>query len=164
MKYLRKFNESKKLVFGQNDEDDDLELVDEDESGFLYLDDSNITGAGTGLFTAIDIEDGELISKYIGEVISDKEAERRIKNGEDQYFMNDPVTGKIFDCKRKEGFAKYSNDAYRTKFRNNAKIALVKKRGKYGIYLQAIRNIKAGSEILTSYGSAYWKKHGKNIK
>ena len=155
MKHLRRFNESKE----EEEIVDEYSLVGGDESTYLYLDESTIPNSGRGLFTTIDIQQGDLIAQYKGELISDKEADRRIKTGNDRYFMNDPISGKIFDCERVECFAKYANDAYNTRFRNNSKIALYKRK----IYLQAIRNIKAGSEIFTAYGASYWKKHGKGL-
>jgi GNAT superfamily N-acetyltransferase len=138
-----------------------LERADYDEIesdiDYLYVDDSQIPNAGKGLFTAIDIEKDEIISKYEGEILSEKEAKRRADIGQDQYFMNLP-SGKILDCQRSECFARYANDASAspTKFRNNSFITM---NNDGEVVLVSNRDIKSGEEIFTGYGRKYWRKH-----
>ena len=133
------------------------------ESDFLYLQVSNIPNAGTGLFTAIKIYKDEVVSIYKGEIITNKEAHSRAASGDDQYFI-DISPARILDCKPVEGFAKYANDAKGREgddFKNNTKITF---KNRKQVCLIATRNIKAGEEILCSYGKEYWKKHGLNGK
>jgi SET domain-containing protein len=128
------------------------------ESDYLYLQTSNIPNAGTGLFTAIKIYKDEVVSIYKGEIITNKEANVRAVAGNDQYFI-DISPARILDSKPVEGFAKYANDAKGREslgIKNNTKIAF---KNKKQVCLIAIRNIKAGEEILCSYGKEYWKKH-----
>jgi hypothetical protein len=129
------------------------------ESDFLYLQASNIPNAGQGLFTAIKIYKDEIISIYTGEVLSTKESNKRAEIGENQYFIT-MLNGKILDSKHTPGFAKYANDAHLSVFKNNAKIAL---NDKNQVCLIATKNISKYTEILTSYGKAYWVAHSKTF-
>lgn len=145
MKYLKAF---------ENYEYDVLELK---ESDYLYTKVSQIPNSGMGLFTSIDINKNEIISKFSGEILSDEEAEKRFLSDDDQYFMSLP-SGEMLDCKRTNCFAKYANDAegIPSKFKNNAFIGL-DDNGE--VVLIAKCNIKSGDEIFTGYGKEYWKRH-----
>jgi len=125
----------------------------------LYIQDSQITNAGKGLFTAIDIYKDEIISFFKGEILTEIEAEKRVKLGNDKYFMN-MLNGSILDAMHSECFAKYANDAEafsKLKFKNNSKITLD---DEDNVCLIATKKIKSGNEIFCSYGAKYWKKHG----
>lgn len=137
---------------------ENYDSLDADEEDYLYVNTSQIPNSGKGLFTSIPIEKDEIISKYIGEILSDEEAQWRSDSGNDQYFMNLP-SGDVFDCKLTKCFAKYANDAegLPTKFKNNSFIAMD---DDDNVVLVAKRDIKAGEEIFTGYGKSYWKKHG----
>ena len=128
------------------------------ESDYLYTQPSQIQNAGKGLFTAIDIYKDEIICLFEGEVLTNREAEQRARQGKDKYFIN-LLDGSIMDSMHTHCFAKYANDAKglsNSNFKNNAKIALDEEDN---ICLQASKSIKAGEEIFCSYGKAYWKKH-----
>lgn len=129
------------------------------EEDYLYISISNIPNAGTGLFTAIKIYKDEIISIYTGEILSTKESNKRAENKENQYFIT-LLNGKILDSKNTPGFAKYANDAHLSVFKNNAKIAL---NDKNQVCLIATKNISKYTEILTSYGKAYWVLHSKTF-
>lgn len=152
MKYLKTFNE--KFV-------DDPEPIDMPEEAYLYTDMSQIENAGMGLYTAVDINKGEIIAIFHGEVLTDEEADERVENNDDQYFMELP-SGEILDCKFVDGYAKYANDAegIPTKFRNNSYIGID---DDDNVVLIAKRDIKADEEIFTGYGKSYWKKHASSI-
>jgi hypothetical protein len=66
--------------------DFDFDSIDLDESEYLYVEDSQIPNAGKGLFTSIDIEKNEIISKFIGDILSDYEADIRADRGDDDYI------------------------------------------------------------------------------
>jgi len=130
------------------------------ESDYLYTEISQIENAGIGLYTAIKIFKGEIIAIYKGQVLSEKQIEKRIALKQDQFFMNLP-NGSILDAGKTKGYAKYANDAQAFEndtFRNNAIITIDDEEN---ICLIAKRNIKEGEEIFCSYGKRYWKKHGK---
>ncbi len=149
MKYLKAF------------ENFDYDNIDANEEDYLYVQTSQIPNSGNGLFTSIDIEKDEIVSKFIGEVISDEEAQKRADDNDDQYFMSLP-SGEMFDCKRTKCFAKYANDAegIPSEFKNNTFIAMD---DDDNVVLVAKRDIKAGEEIFTGYGKAYWEKHGVGL-
>ncbi len=137
----------------------DSNTIDAQESDYLYIQTSQLPNSGKGLFTAIEIYKEEIISIFKGEILSDVEAELRVKNNTNQYFMN-LHNGSILDCKNTDCFAKYANDASgfsKSDFKNNAKITLDENNN---VCLMAIRKIKSGEEIFCDYGKKYWKKHG----
>jgi SET domain-containing protein len=136
----------------------DQNTIQAPESDYLYVATSQLPNSGNGLFTAIAIYKDEIISEFKGEVLSDEEAEIRVKNGTDQYFMN-LLNGSILDCRNTDCFAKYANDANgfsKSDFKNNAKITLDENQS---VCLIAIKKLKSGEEILCDYGKKYWKKH-----
>ncbi len=139
--------------------DSDQNKILAPESDYLYKATSQLPNSGNGLFTAIIIYKDEIISEFKGEVLSNEEAEIRVKNGTDNYFMN-LLDGSILDCLNTDCFAKYANDANgfsKSTFKNNAKITLDENQN---VCLIAIRKIKSGEEIFCDYGKKYWKKHG----
>lgn len=148
MKYLKKF------------ENFDFDRIDSDESDYLYIATSQIPNSGRGLFTAIDIEKDEVISKFIGETLTDEQVSNRTDSVDDDYFMNLP-NGDILDCKRTECFAKYANDAEGsdTGFSNNCIITMVDD----DVVLVATRDINSGEEIFAEYGDNYWDNNSHRI-
>jgi uncharacterized protein len=130
------------------------------ESDYLYTNVSQIPNAGMGLYSALKLFKDEQIAVFEGEILSQKEANKRAKNKEDQYFIN-LLNGKILDSKHKDCFAKYANDAtgFIINFKNNAKIAIIEV-GK--VCLIATKTIQVNEEIFCSYGKAYWKNHGNH--
>lgn len=135
----------------------DENKIQAEESDYLYVQTSQLPNSGNGLFTAIGIYKEEIIAIFKGEVLSHSEAEIRIQNGTDDYFMN-LLDGTILDCRNTDGFAKYANDANgfsKSDFKNNATITLDENNN---VCLKAIRKIKSGEEIFCAYGQNYWKK------
>lgn len=142
-----------KLVIDQN-------KIDAEETDYLYFKTSQLSNSGNGLFTAIAIYKDEIISIFKGEILSKNEAEIRVANKDDNYFMN-LLNGTILDCKNTDCFAKYANDAKgfsKSDFKNNAKITLDENGN---VCLIAIKKIKSGEEIFCDYGKRYWRKHSK---
>ena len=128
------------------------------ESDYLYFKLSQIENAGNGLYTAIDIFKGETISLFKGEILTDKEAEKRVELKNDRYFIN-LLDGSIMDSMNTDCFAKYANDAEgfgANGFKNNAKITLD---DDDKVCIKATKTISSGEEIFCSYGKSYWKKH-----
>ena len=128
------------------------------ESDYLYIELSQINNAGKGLYTAIDIYKNEVISLFKGEVISNKEADKRARQSNDKYFIN-LLDGTIMDSMYTDGYAKYANDAQglsQSNFKNNAEITLD---DDDKVCIKATKKIKLGDEIFCSYGKRYWKKH-----
>jgi SET domain-containing protein len=133
------------------------DVIDAKESDYLFIKTSQLSNAGNGLFTSIDIYKDEVISLFKGETLSDSEAAKRAKNKADGYFIN-MLDGTILDSKNTNCFAKYANDSQgliKTKYPYNAEISLSDDEE---VCLIATKKIKAGDEIFCSYGKAYWKK------
>ena len=132
--------------------------IEAPESDYLYIQDSQITNAGKGLFTAIDIYPNEIISLFKGEILTDNEAQKRVSEGNDRYFIN-MLDGSILDSMNVDCFAKYANDAEafsKLEFKNNSKITLDEDDN---VCIVATKKIKSQQEIFCSYGVKYWKKH-----
>ena len=132
--------------------------IEAPESDYLYIQDSQITNAGKGLYTAIDIYPNEIISLFKGEILTDNEAQKRVSEGNDRYFIN-MLDGSILDSMNVDCFAKYANDAEafsKLEFKNNSKITLD---DDDNVCIVATKKIKSQQEIFCSYGSKYWKKH-----
>ncbi|TXI64278.1 MAG: SET domain-containing protein-lysine N-methyltransferase [Flavobacterium sp.] len=110
------------------------------------------------MFTAIDIYPNEIISLFKGEILSNKEAQKRVSEGNDRYFIN-MLDGSILDSMNVDCYAKYANDAEafsKLAFKNNSKITLD---DDDNVCIVATKKIKSQQEIFCSYGAKYWKKH-----
>lgn len=132
--------------------------IEAPESDYLYIQDSLIPNAGKGLFTAIDIYPNEIISLFKGEILTNEEAQKRVSEGNDRYFIN-MLDDSILDSMNVDCFAKYANDAEafsKLEFKNNSKITLDDDNN---VCIIATKKIKSGEEIFCSYGVKYWKKH-----
>ena len=132
--------------------------IEAPEEDYLYVQQSQIENAGNGLYTALDIFKNEIITLFKGEIIDTIEAQKRVDNNKDRYFIN-MLDGNIMDSMHTDCFAKYANDAkgsINSNFKNNAKITLD---DDTNICIMATKKINAGEEVFCSYGKAYWKKH-----
>ncbi|MBU3677306.1 MAG: SET domain-containing protein [Chitinophagaceae bacterium] len=136
----------------------ELYALDIPEADYLYTQASQIPNAGLGLFTAIPLYKGDIIATFKGEVLNRKEAEFRIQNKDDDYFMNLP-NGCTLDCKNTPGFAKMANDYLYSNFKQNAIITMNDNK----VVLVASKTIQARQEIFTSYGKNYWERKGANV-
>jgi SET domain-containing protein len=126
------------------------------EVDYLFKQTSQIPDAGKGLFTAITIYKNEIIAVFEGEILTDMEAKKRAKKGNNNYFIS-MLDGSILDSRKTDCFAKYANDALGlvgSNFKNNAKIMLDENNR---VCLQATRKIKSGEEIFCNYGKRYWQ-------
>ena len=132
--------------------------IEAPESDYLYIQDSQIANAGKGLYTAIDIYPNEIISLFKGEILTDEEAQKKVSEGKDRYFIN-MLYCSILDSMNVDCFAKYANDAEafsKLEFKNNSKITLD---DDDNVCIVATKKIKSQQEIFCSYGVKYWKKH-----
>jgi SET domain-containing protein len=136
----------------------DYNRIDAPESAYLYTTLSQLPASGNGLLTAINIYKDEIIAVFKGEILTDVQALKRAREGNDRYFIS-MVDGRIMDSMKTVCFAKYANDAEGfspSPFKNNGKIALDESQN---VCIIATRNIKTGEEIFCGYGKRYWKKH-----
>lgn len=129
----------------------------------LYVKKSVIPGAGKGLFTKVFIPKGTRIIEYKGEALTWKEVEQMAddRNGYVFYFNSRYV---LDAWNHKKSLARYANDAkgiVRVEgLKNNAEYVIEKKR----CFVEAIRDIPKGAEILVGYGGEYWQAIRYNIR
>jgi len=120
----------------------------------LVIKDSGIPGAGKGLFTKIFIPKGTRIVEYKGKATTWKEVSHdEGRNGYIYYIKRSHV---IDASKHKSALSRYANDA-----RGLVKIKGLRNNSEYvddgrRVFIQAKRDIPAGSEILVAYGNEYW--------
>jgi SET domain-containing protein len=136
--------------------------IEAPESDYLFIKASQIPNAGQGLYTAVDIYEDEIITLFKGEILSNKEAKKRVDQNDDEYFIN-LLDGTIMDSKHTDCYAKYANDAEglsKSKFKNNSKITLD---DEDRVCVQASKDIKSGEELFCGYGKSYWKKHKDSL-
>jgi uncharacterized protein len=120
----------------------------------LLIKRSGIPKAGKGLFTKIDIPKGMRIIEYKGKITTWKEAlQSKVFNAYVFYLNRNHVIDAKYNLK---SFGRYANDA-----NGLSKIKGLVNNSKYVIdngcvFLQSIRNIPAGTEILVGYKKEYW--------
>jgi len=127
----------------------------------LVVKTSTIPGAGKGLFTKVPIEKGTRIVEYKGRITTWKEVEY---DSENRYIYT--VNPKhVIDAKRTlKALARYANDA-----RGLSKVKGITNNSIYvndGLraYIEAVKDIPAGGEVLVAYGKEYWDVMSKNEK
>ncbi len=130
----------------------------------VFVKKSQLPGAGKGLFAKRDIKKGERFVEYLGEIITEKELDKRAEKDEYGYafYINSRNVIDAFHTPKE--LARYANDAKglgRVKgLKNNCTYDDWKKRG----WIKAEKNIKAGEEIFVDYGKEYWDDIKYNIK
>jgi|SRR6185295_18308977 len=128
----------------------------------LIIKRSSLPGAGKGLFTKAFISKGTRIVEYKGESLTWKQVEKLpdYRNGYVFYFNSRYV----IDAWKYKGFAHYANDARGLTrvegTRNNSEYVTEGRR----CFIEASRDIPAGSEILVAYGGEYWQAIRYNIR
>ena len=128
----------------------------------LVIKRSTLTGAGKGLFTKKPIAKGTRIVEYKGKITTWKDVnDDNGKNGYIYYISRNHV----IDAKPlSKTLGRYANDANGLK-----KLKLVKNNARYvvdnlRVYIEAVKDIPAGGEILVRYGKEYWDVIRHNIK
>ena len=125
----------------------------------LEVKESTIPGAGKGLFTKIFIPKGTRIVEYKGRLTTWKEVENDYKNG----YIYSINTKDVIDAKTfKKALGRYANDANgsgrKKGLSNNSEYVA----DGLKVYIEAVKNIPSGSEILVAYGKEYWDVTLKN--
>lgn len=120
----------------------------------LLIKKSKLSGAGKGLFTRKLIPKGTRITEYKGRIQKWKDVKDEDGyNGYLMYINRDTV---INGEKSLKTWARYANDAKgltKTEgLRNNAEFISEGRR----CFLDALRDIQPGEEILAGYGREYW--------
>ena len=128
----------------------------------LEIKKSTIDGAGKGLFTKKFIPKGTRIVEYKGKVSTWKDVDH--DNGQNPYiyYINRSY---VIDAKPlPKTFGRYANDASGLKknksIKNNARYVI----DDFRVYIEAVKDIPAGAEILVQYGKEYWDVIRHNMK
>jgi SET domain-containing protein len=115
---------------------------------------SGLKGAGKGLFTTKDIPRGTKIVEYKGKITKWKEVDDR--NGLNGYIYYVTRNHVIDASDTKDALARYANDAKGLQrvdgITNNCTYIIEGVK----VYIKAMRNIAAGSELFVGYGKEYW--------
>lgn len=133
--------------------------------------DSNLgPKVGKGLFVTdyskklgdVVFEKGDYICPYLGEFVSKNELQRRYCESSTRPEVTTITTPYAFNTGKYDidgalyrGPAVYANDAKGSGYRNNSSLEFDEDSKKLKLY--ATRKIRNGEEILTSYGSGYWR-------
>jgi SET domain-containing protein len=125
---------------------------------------SQIPGAGKGLYTKRDIKKGDRFLEYLGEIITEKELDRRAEKDLYGYAFYISKKKCIDAYNSPELVARYANDAKGITrvegLKNNCCYDIWKNRA----WIMAEKNIKAKEEIFVSYGAEYWRDIKYNIQ
>jgi len=120
---------------------------------YLVVKDSTIPGAGLGLFTTIDIEKGARIVEYKGRITVWKE----VKNDSTNMYLYTINPRHVIDARRTmKALARYANDAKGiTRIKGITNNCVYVNDG-LRAFIEAVKKIPAGAEILVDYGKPYW--------
>jgi uncharacterized protein len=106
--------------------------------------------SGLGLFATKQFKKGELIIEYIGEHLTNDEADRR--GGKYLFILNDDI---VVDGKGRDNIARYVNHSCKP----NAEVEIDEKKKR--IFIHAKKKIAPGDEIAYDYGKEYWNEYIK---
>lgn len=135
-----------------------------EELAYLEVKPSQLPDAGLGLYTKREIKKGERFVEYLGEIVTEKELDKRAEKDIYGYafYISKKVCIDAFYTPN--AIARYANDAKglgRVKgLKNNCVYDIWKKRG----WIMAEKDIKPGEEIFVDYGADYWKDIKYNIQ
>lgn len=123
---------------------------------------STIPGAGKGLFTQKAIPKGTRIIEYKGKSTTWKDVDHSEGNNGYIYYVNRNF---VLDAQHdKTALARYANDA-----RGIGRVKGITNNSEYvnegnRVFIEALKDIPARSEILVSYGPEYWQVIRHNLK
>jgi len=127
----------------------------------LFVEESTIPGAGKGLFTNIDIPKGTRIVEYKGRRTTWKD----VKNDSTNYYIYTINRNNVIDAqKTMSALARYANDAKGfTRVKGITNNCVYVNEGNRA-FIEAMKNISAGSEIFVDYTQEYWKVMKENMR
>jgi len=127
----------------------------------LVVKTSTLPGAGKGLFTKKMIPKGTRIVEYKGRITTWKEMKYAWENG---YIYNVNNNHVIDALPTKKALARYANDAaglVRVKGITNNCVYV---NDGLKVYIESVKDIPAGAEILVRYGKDYWDTQRANLR
>ena len=138
----------------------------------LEVKQSTIPESGNGLFATKSFNAGEWVTNYSGPRINRPEAEKlkalkehsHLKTVEFGFQIINGIKHPSFAREKIKGGGSFANDSRNGK--QNAMFVTVydETKEKYKVFLQALRDIAAGEEILVNYGSTWWTWYSGDSK
>lgn len=127
----------------------------------LFVQESTIPGAGKGLFTKVEIPKGTRVVEYKGRRTVWKE----VKNDSSNYYIYTINRNNVIDAqKTMSAFARYANDAKGlTRVKGLTNNAVYVNEGTRA-FIETIKTIPAGAEILVNYTKEYWDVMKENLR
>ena len=121
---------------------------------YLAVKKSLLPNAGKGLFTTKEIAKGKRIVEYKGRLQKWKDVKH--EDGHNGYLMLINRNA-VINALNSKTFGRYANDARglskKPGLRNNAEYVSEGRK----CFIESIRKIKKGEEILVGYGKEYWR-------
>ena len=116
----------------------------------LLLGQSTIEDAGWGIYTKSDLKKGDFVHEYVGEVISQEEAERRgrVYDKVNRSYLFNLTSDFVVDASRKGNKSRFANHSQKP----NCCTKMVTVNGDVRIGLYAKEDIEAQSEVSFSWG------------
>lgn len=128
----------------------------------LIVKHSQLPGSGMGLFTGVEIQKGGVVVEYAGR--RRKWSKIRHLDGINKYLLTLNRTIAIDARPNSSGLGRYANDAAGPQkvrgLSNNSEY--VTRGGR--VFIEALRRIRNGEEILVAYGEDFWKLAEKKSK
>ena len=129
---------------------------------YLQVRKSQISGAGYGVFTTIDIPANEPVCLYEG-VLEPSE----LRDRESCYYVH-VNKQTVLNATLIDTIGKLINDAYRSRYKTNVKFGKFYQDSRVSRYpyftIRSKRLIKAGEELFLSYGSGFWNSFRRHHK
>ena len=127
----------------------------------LVVKPSTLPGSGNGLFTKKFIPKGTRIVEYKGRITTWKEVKNDSGNGYIYTVNNNHVIDALPHTK---ALARYANDAQGlTRVKGTTNNSAYVNDG-LKVYIESIKDIPAGGEILVGYGKDYWDVVRENLR
>ncbi|MEP7142894.1 MAG: SET domain-containing protein-lysine N-methyltransferase [Ferruginibacter sp.] len=128
----------------------------------LFIKESTLPGSGKGLFTKDFIRKGTRIIEYKGKITTWKDVDHQ--NGTNSYIYFVTKHHVIDGLPYEKELARYANDA-----RGFTRVKGITNNCQYveeglEIFIEAKKDLPAGSEILVGYGKEYWDIMKLNAK
>lgn len=129
----------------------------------LFVKKSTIPNSGKGLFTKKPIPKGTRIVEYKGKKTTWKDVDHDDGKNGYIYFIN---RNHVIDAYRTvKALGRYANDANGlSKVKGISNNSQYINDDDYRVYIEAVKDIPAGGEILVKYGKEYWDQIRTNIR
>jgi hypothetical protein len=130
------------------------------ESPDVYVKNSQIPGAGLGLFAKRDLSAGELREPLRGELTSEKTVNKLFQRGVKFSNLMSAGAGMVWDCANTESFAKYANTLTKSNILEfpslhiNSIFQDIQEKEDFA-YLVNLTNIRKDDEIFVDYGNRF---------